>query len=776
MTMEIKNAAVIGAGVMGSAIAAQFANAGIPVLLLDTAPPGATQRSMVAENAIKKLLSSEPQALMLQKFARAITAANIDDDLDRLRQADWIVEAVSEDLATKQGVYRKIAQAITPNTIISSNTSTLPLTKLTEGLPDSFVAQFLIAHFFNPPRYVPLLEIVAGAKTRSDVVTVIAAFADERLGKSVLRCRDTPGFIANRIGAYWLMTAMAEALAHKLTIEEADAVMSAALGLGKTGVFGLLDLVGLDVLLQVDRALDQYLPADDGYKKTRRDLALVHALVERGYTGRKGAGGFYRLKPGERTREAVDLATGHYRPLVTPALDSLEHRATANPRALIQHADKGGRYAWAVLSQLAAYAAAILPQIADDVHSIDRALKLGYNWKQGLFEIVDRLGAPYFAKRFEEEGREVPALLDRAAQAGGFYCVEDQRRQSLTVSGRYAKIARDDHHLALADFKLTRSAVLANASSSLWDIDDGVAAFEIHTKMNAIDAEVLSMLRQTVETVGRDFTALVIYNDGPNFSAGANLGLLLLLSNLAASAKIDEVMRLGQETFSALKYAPFAVVGAVSGFALGGGCELMLHCNAVQAHVESYIGLVEAAVGLVPGWGGTKELLARLAADPKRPRGPMPAVTAAFETIGMAKVSKSAFEARELGYLCATDGITFNRERLLADAKSKALELAADYRPLEPLSLELPGASGKAALAWAVNDLAAKSHLSAHDRLIADSLGEVLTGGADADPTAPVGEVTVLALERAVNLRLTKTAATLARMEHMLETGKPLRN
>ena len=775
---EIKKAAVIGAGVMGGAIAAHIANAGVPVVLMDIVPKGAKNRNAIAEGALEHLLRSEPPAFMHKKAARLVRPANVADHLDLLSNVDWIVEAVVEDLKTKRALYRRIEEVRKVGSLVSSNTSTLPLAILIKGLPERLARDFLITHFFNPPRYMRLLELVAGPKTGPDAVRTIRNFADRRLGKGTVLPHDTPGFIANRIGAFWLQCAVVEAVDRKLTIEEADATMGPIAGIPKTGVFGLLDLIGIDLMLKIDANLAESLPADDSYQGIRRDLPLLHRMIEQGFTGRKGKGGFYRLKANgkERLKEAIDLTSGDYRPAVSPTLDSLEAGKGVGLRALIEHPDKGGRYAWAVLSQTLAYVAAVTPEIADDIHAVDRVMQLGYNWMYGPFKLIDQLGAGYLAKRLKQDGRGVPALLEKASEAGAFYRVQDGRLQHLSISSGYVDIPHEDGVLLLSDIKLAQKPLAENGSASLWDVGDGVVCLEVHTKMNTIDPDVFAMIRKALETVQSGYKSLVIYNEGQHFSAGVNLGIALFAANVAAWPMMEELLTQGQEIYKALKYSPLPVVGAPSGLALGGGCEILLHCDAVQAHAESYLGLVETGVGIVPAWGGCKELLARLSAEPHRPRGPMPPVAAAFETIGLAKVAKSAFEAKELGFFRPNDGITFNRERLLADAKAKALELADGYRPPEPVKLTLPGPAGKAALSLALCDLRAKGKVTAHDEVVADALAEVLTGGPGADPTEPVGEDNMLVLERAAFMRLVKTEATLARMEHTLETGRPLRN
>ena len=776
--MKIERAAVIGAGVMGAGIAAHLANAGVPVLLLDIPAGNGASRSALAEGAIQRMLKADPAPFMRRKAAALVTPGNTEDDLGELGDADFIIEAVIEDLAIKRALYERIEAVRKDGSAVASNTSTLPLATLTEGMPERFRRDFLITHFFNPPRYMRLLEIVSGEMTNPDTVAAVREFCDRRLGKGVVACKDTPGFIANRVGSFWLQCAVVEAYERGLTVEEADAVMSRPIGVPKTGVFALLDLVGLDLMPKVDASLAAALPESDAYHGLRRAIPFLADMIAAGYTGRKGKGGFYRLNSdgGKRVKEARDLKTGEYAAAQRPRPESVAASKAGGLIALVEHPSETGEYAWSVLSQTLAYAASLVPEVADEIHLVDHAMRLGYNWKYGPFELIDRLGAGYLAERLERDGKETPALLKAAAEAGGFYRVHAGAKQYLALAGGYADEPRADGVLLLSDVKLASEPLARNGSASLWDIGDGVACFEIHTKLNTIDADVIALLRKSIKIVGKNHKALVVYNEGEHFSAGANIGLALFAANLAAWPMIEDLVAQGQSTYAALKAAPFPVVAAPSGLALGGGCEILLNSDAVQAHAESYVGLVEAGVGVVPAWGGCAEMLARLAADPKRPNGPMAPVAQAFETIGLARVAKSAFEAREIGFLRREDGITFNRDRLLADAKARALALAADYAPPEPVTLTLPGPSGKAALHMAVRDLRAKGVATPHDEVVADALAHVLTGGANADPTEPVSADDVLKLEREAFMRLIRTDATLARIEHTVATGKPLRN
>jgi 3-hydroxyacyl-CoA dehydrogenase len=776
--MDIRRAAVIGAGVMGSGIAAQIANAGIPVDLLDMPPKEDSDRDAIAKGAIERMLKTEPAPLMHRDNAKLIRPGNIEDHLDRLKEADWIVEAVVENLAIKQSLYRRLASVRKPGTIVSSNTSTIPLKALTEGLPKDFVVNFAITHFFNPPRYMRLLEIVSPAGARSEAIEALIEFGDRRLGKGIVRCKDTPGFVANRIGVYWLQCATKEAVDGALTVEETDAVMSLPVGIPKTGIFGLTDLVGLDLQPHVDESLSAALPKDDPYQQVRRNWPLFDKLIAEGYTGRKGKGGFYRMKRegGGKQLEALDLKTGQYRALEPSRLESVT-AAKAGLRQLVEHPDKGGKYAWRVLSRTLSYAAFVAPQIVDDIASIDRAMRLGFNWKYGPFELIDRMGARYLADRLAAEKSPVPPLLAAGAKAGSFYREHEGRLEQLTLAGDgYRPIERPAGVLLLSDIKRSGKPLAANGSASLWDIGDGVACFEFHSKMNSIDPDTMGLLRQSLDLVAkRKMKALVVHNEGENFSVGVNLGLALFSANIAMWTMIEDMVAQGQATYKALKYSPFPVVAAPSGMALGGGCEILLHSAAIVAHAETYAGLVETGVGLVPAWGGCKEMLVR-GQGPDMPHGPMPGVARAFETISLAKVGRSAADTRDLGYFRRTDEIVMNRERLLAAAKAKAIALADGYKPPSPSEFHLPGPSGKTALLMVVDNFLKQGKATAYDRIVAEGLADVLTGGAAGDPTLALPEDKITELERQTIMRLMHNSNTLARMEHMLESGKPLRN
>ncbi|MBN9143124.1 MULTISPECIES: 3-hydroxyacyl-CoA dehydrogenase/enoyl-CoA hydratase family protein [unclassified Novosphingobium] len=768
----MKKLCVIGAGTMGAGIAAQAANAGVPVLLLDIVRDAA-DRNSVAAGAIERLKKAEPAAFMSKAAAKLVEAGNIDDDLGRVAECDWVIEAIVEKIELKHALYEKLESVRRPGTAVSSNTSTIPLERLIEGRSEAFARDFLITHFFNPPRYMRLLEVVAGPKSDPELVARVSDFADRAMGKSVVRAKDTPGFLANRVGTYWLQAAINAAFELGVSVEDADAIGGKPMGVPKTGIFGLVDLVGIDLMPYLKASLTSTLPANDPYQGIAHDHPLILKMIADGYTGRKGKGGFYRInKEAGKVKEAINLNTGEYAKAAKPV--SIPSAAQKDLRALISAPGVVGAYAWAVLGPTLAYAAGLIGEASDDILAIDTAMKLGYNWKYGPFELIDRIGGADFVARLQAEGREVPAILT-LADGRPFYRVEQGQRQYLGADGAYHAIARPEGVLLLEDIKAASKPLLKTASAALWDIGDGVVALEFTSKMNALDGEVMKLIEKAIPLVAEQYKALVVYNEGSNFSAGANLGLAIFAINIAAWGEVEKLVAGGQKAYKALKYAPFPVVSAPFGMALGGGCEICLNADAVQAHAETYIGLVECGVGLIPGWGGCGELMVRAAESPKAPKGPMPPVAKAFETISTATVAKSAANAKEIGYLRPGDGITMNRDRLLADAKARALSMVEGYTPPTPPVFRLPGASGKTALELAVKGFRARGLATPYDEVVADKLATVLTGG-DADVVDTVTEEQLLALELREFMTLVRDSRTQARVEHMLTTGKPLRN
>ena len=794
---NIQKVAVLGSGVMGSGIAAVLANAGIPVYLLDIVPKEGGRNSL-AEGAIEKQLKGGTPGFAHKKFAKLVTSGNFDDDLGKLAECDWIIEVVVEKLEIKQDVYRKVEAVRKKGSIVSSNTSTLPLHVLINGLPQSFQDDFLITHFFNPPRFMKLLEVAKSPNFAADRFAAFCDFADRTLGKGVVPVKDTPGFLANRIGVYWMTVGLLEAQRLGITVEDADAVMGKPLGFPKTGLFGLYDLIGIDLMPLIAKAMLATLPENDAFRKIYQLPDLVQKMIADGYTGRKGKGGFYRMNKGEggkKSLEALNLTTGEYAPQKKSKLESVDV-SKAGLAALFSHPDIGGQYASAVMLKTLHYAASLIPEISDDIYWVDAAMQMGYSWKYGPFQMIDRAahggmsGTEIVAQAWEKMGLTVPPLIQQA-RGKKLYEKDAGIRTQFVIGGKYNPVPIADGSLMLEDLKIRGAKpVHKNASAQVWDLGDGIACLELTSKQNTWDPENLKMVGQLPGIVQGNFRGLVVATDGDHFSFGANIGYFLLACNTASWWAISDMVKQGQNGFMGLKYAPFPVVSALSGMALGGGCEINLHADAIQAHMESYPGLVEVGIGVVPGWGGCKELLLRHIAagtdaqksiakgqrpEVMMPGGPMPPIAKVFEYISTAKVAGSAAEAQDMLILNKKSRITMNRRRVLSDAKALCLDLAKEYTPPEPFNVRLPGPTGFTALKLAVDTYRANGKATPHDEVVSLGLAHVLTGG-NTDMTQEVTEQQLLDLEHEVFMDLTHTKATRDRIAHMLNTSKPLRN
>ena len=779
MPKTIKKVAVIGSGVMGSGIAAHCANAGCEVLLLDIVDDESSDRSTIAKNAIKYMHKSNPEMLMQRKNSKLITPGNIDDDLHKLIDCDWVIEVIIENLDIKKKLYKKLAQNIGKDTILSSNTSTIPRSELTTDMTTDLSSRFLITHFFNPPRYLPLLEVVSSPEVNADVLDRFCTFADIDLGKRVTICNDSPGFIGNRLGIYFIQRAYKATIDHGLSIEQADAMLGRPIGLPKTAVFALMDLVGIDLIPHVTGSLISHLGENDPFHKIAGvGKDTITSMIDEGYTGRKGKGGFYRLnrENGKKIKEARSLITGEYKTAKRKAGFPSAKMGKRGIAEIMDCDDKGAEFVSDVLLDSLSYAAYIVPEVSEDIYAIDGAMKVGYNWKKGPFEMMDAIGPKSMVNRLKDSNKSVPPFLALAAEKGMFYGIDSGEITRLSPNGEMVIIERNEDTLTVADLKRRGKPLKRNGSASIWDMGDQVLLVEYHTKMNAMDPMNMEMLLNAVDMAENEgWKGIVIGNDAANFCAGANLGLALFAANLAAWKDLDDFIGLGQDTYQTLKFSEVPIVAASAGLCLGGGAEVLMHCDAVQAHSESYVGLVEVGVGIIPAWGGCKEYLGRVKEFGLVSNGPMGAVMKAFEVIGTAQVAKSADQARTMGFLGPNDRITMNRDRLLSDAKKTLIELSKDYSPPEPRTYSLPGPSGKAALELAVNDLALSGKVTPHDIVVTNALAEILTGG-DTDVTDILEEDDILAMEKNAITTLAKNTDTLDRMQHMLETGKPLRN
>jgi 3-hydroxyacyl-CoA dehydrogenase len=762
---------------MGSAIAAHFANAGIPSLVLDIVPgkPNETgpsvDRDRVARESVRALVKSKPAPLFSKWRSSLIEVGNLEDDLPRLAEADWVIEAVKEDMGIKKALLGKAAPHLGPDAILSTNTSGLSLHEMAEVLPDELRPRFLGTHFFNPPRYMKLLELIPTRHSDPEVVDWVSRFSSERLGKGVVPAKDTPNFIANRIGVHSLMTALALVDKLGLTVEEVDAITGPALARPKTATFKLCDLIGLDTLLFVARAVPGF-----------ESPTYFVKMVERGLLGRKSGGGFYK-KVGKDIL-AIDLQSLDYREQAKPDLPELKAlKGLDDParrvRTLVDGGGRAGELAWNFLAPTLAFSAQRLGEIADDASTIDRAIELGFNWELGPFRLWDALGFRETTERLRADGHGLPAWVDALydTEAAGIYGVTEGVPHSATSRpGETAPVATDPRSVRFAELHGAEREVRGNASASLIDLGDGVLGIEFHAKMNAVDAEIVEMIESAVAEAERNWEAIVVANDGVNFSAGANLMMLAGLAQQQDWKGIERSVVGFQSALNRLERSVVPVVVAPHGMALGGGAEIVLSGNRVHAAAESYIGLVEVGAGLLPAGGGCLRLYRRHARALLDPKDPYPALRTTFETIGMGKVAASAEEARELGFLGPADGWSMNGDHRLAAAKAIALALAqSGYAPTPPAPLPVMGRGGIALIESALFNMKEGRFISEHDQKIGREIAGVLAGGDVAGPTT-VSEQHILDLERESFLRLCGEPKTHERIEALLKTGKPLRN
>jgi len=785
---SIRGAAVMGAGTMGSRIAAHLANAGIPVLLLDL-PAEGHDRDRLARAGVENLLKQKPAPFFLPEYQGLISVGNLEDDLPRLAECDWVIEAVAEDYEIKRKLLERVERVRGRDTVVSTNTSGIPITSLAAGLSEDFRRHWLGTHFFNPPRYMHLVEIIPGPQTSSDCVQWISELCDHRLGKGVVEAKDTPNFIANRIGTFSSAVVFRLMQSEGFTVEEVDALTGPLVGHPKSATFRTLDLVGLDVAAHVICNLQRNLPNDP-----RREWFSVPSFVEqmlsRGWLGEKAGQGFYqrRKKDGVSEIWSIDWRTLEYHPrqkVRFPSVEIAKNVEDLRQRLpmLLAGSDRPAAFLWKLFSEVFVYAASLVGRICDRVVDIDRAMRWGYGQQLGPFEACDVLGLEKVAARLRQEGRPVPENLERMLASGAtcFYQASQQNGRMGTQyfdlnADRYQELPSRPGILILKDLRKAPAKIKGSAGASLLDLGDGVLCVEFHAKMNAIGEDQVSMLLAGIKETAANFEAMVVANQGDNFSVGANLVLVLMAAQSGEWEELDLGVRRFQQANMALKYAPKPVVGAPFNMALGGGCEIVLHCPRNQASAELYTGLVEVGVGVIPAAGGTKELLLRMIDGLPAEADLLPAVQQAFETIGYAKVSTSAEEARKLGFLRPGDGVSMHRERVVADAKAAALQLARSYRPAAPRNnIRALGETGLAAFQMAIHMGRQGKYISDHDALVAGKLANVLTGGR-LSGVSHVSEQYLLDLEREAFLSLCGLPKTQQRMQHMLKTGKPLRN
>ena len=800
---SIHKVAVLGAGTMGARVAAHLANAGVPCFLLDIVPPGASGggRNKIAAGGLEAARRSKPAAFFEPSLSSLVTAGNFEDDLKRVAEVDWIIEAVVEDLEIKRVLLKKVDAVRKPGTIVTTNTSGLPVAKIAEGFPEDFRRCWFGTHFFNPPRYMRLLEIIPTADADPALMDVVAKFADVHLGKGVVFAKDTPNFIANRIGTFSVLNVTRLMQELDLSIEEVDALTGQAVGWPRSATFRTLDMVGLDILGHVVRNMTE------NVRDERDDLKLpdfFKQMLGRKWLGDKTGGGFYKKVKGagEDQRLGLDWKTLEYRPLQKAKFASLEMARNvedtgARLKSLIEgsgkNKSKDEQFLWSALSDLWTYSANRIPEISDSVVEIDRAMRLGFNWELGPFELWDAAGVEATVGRMKKEGRPVAASVEKLLGSGKKSWYEnDAQSQSGRAyfdlaSGSYKPVQVAAGVWSVAVAKKSNGVVKKNSGASLVDLGDGVGCIEFHSKMNTLGGDIVQFISQALKAggAGDNFEAFVITNDSANFSVGANLMLLLMSAQEEEWDEVDLAIRAFQGMTQAIKFSPRPVVIAPFGLTLGGGVEMSLHAAARQPHAELYMGLVEVGVGLLPGGGGCKEMLLRAvdSAGAIRPGGRgesvemMEAMKKAFETIAMAKVSTSAPEARGLGFLNRSDRITMNRDRVLSDAKARALELVrAGYEPPQMrMDIPAPGENVLAMLKLGIHLMRQGEYISDHEVKIGTKVAEVLCGG-NVTPGTPVSEQYILDLEREGFKSLCGEKKTQERIQFTLKTGKTLRN
>lgn len=796
--MQIKKAAVLGAGVMGAQIAAHLANAGIPCLLLDIVPKDLTAeeqakgltlespavRNRIAAAGLEAAKKAKPAAFFSPELASLVSVGNFEDDLPKLKTCDWVIEAIVENLEIKRSLYERIEPHLHQDAIVTSNTSGIPLSSLAEGRSENFRRRFLGTHFFNPPRYLHLMEIITQPDTDPEVTKFIADFTDRSLGKGVVYAKDTPGFIANRIGNFAMLDATGVMLEQGLTFEEVDALTGTVIGHAKSASFRTLDIVGLDTAASVARNLYNSLPNDEK-RETFKLPEFLEKMVERKLLGDKTKGGFFKKVGDEIT--TLDINTFEYRERQKPKFASLETAKQMDKledrlKTLIYAKDRAGEFLWRTTSDALIYAANRIPEIADNIVEIDNAMKWGFAHELGAFETWDAIGVEQSVARMREEGRAVPANVEKmlAAGAKSFYRTENGARHYFDfASGQYKPERQPAGITILKSLKDRNKVIKKNAGASLIDLGDGVACVEFHSKMNALGQDQIGMIQHAVKEVEKNFQGLVIGNQGENFSAGANIMMILLAAQEGEWDELALAVRQFQNTTSSLRYSTKPVVVAPHHLTLGGGCEMVLHSDRAVAAAETYIGLVEVGVGLIPGGGGTKEMAVRAAETAESTPGAdhFEILRHNFEMTAMGKIATSAVEAQNWGLMRRWDRIVMNDRRVIEEAKQAVLTLAREgyVAPQPKQDVLVLGEQALTKFKLGMHMMKRGGYISDHDALIGLKIAEVVSGGNLTRPTR-VSEQYLLDLEREAFVSLCGTRATQERIAHMLKTGKPLRN
>ncbi|HEX8197450.1 MAG TPA: 3-hydroxyacyl-CoA dehydrogenase/enoyl-CoA hydratase family protein [Pyrinomonadaceae bacterium] len=787
--LQIGKAAVLGAGTMGAAIAAHLANAGVPTILLDIAPQGEADKNKIVRAGYEGLKKARPAAYMNNDNANLLSVGNFEDDLSKIKDCDFVIEAVVENLELKRKLYEQVEKYRKPGSVIASNTSGIPIRSIAEGFSEDFRKNFFGIHFFNPPRYMKLVETIPTEWTDAEVLRETQDFLDIRLGKGVVLAKDRPNFIANRIGTFGMMATVHAMLEMGFTPTEVDQMTGKAIGHASSATFRTADLVGLDVLAHVNKNLYPAVP-DDEDRDAFQIPDFLNKMLENKILGDKTKGGFYKkTKSPEGKTEILelDLQTFEYKPQSKtkfPSIDAAKgiEDLPTRVKTLLWGKDRVGEFLWKTTSRTMRYAANRLPEIADTIVEIDNAIKWGFGWEIGVFEAWDAIGVKESIERMRAEGQPIPANIEKMLESGAtsFYKTENGHKSYFDfATNTYKPVEDKPGVIILKSIKDRTGVVKKNAGASLVDIGDGVACLEFHSKMNSIGGDTVQMMNFAVSEVEKNFEGLVIGNQGGNFSAGANIMLVLLTAQEEEWDDIDLMIRAFQNANMRLRYSSKPVVAAPYGLSLGGGCEIPLHADKVRAAAETYMGLVEVGVGLIPGGGGTKEMVLRSTDLAKRTpdADPFAFLRKVFETLGMGKVATSAQEAQSWGFLRPSDSITFNNDRLIADAKADVLALASTgyVQPVPRTDILALGEQGIAAFKLALHMMKRGGYISDHDQLIGTKLAKILCGG-DLNHQTYVSEQRLLDLEREAFLSLCGERKTQERIAYMLKNGKPLRN
>lgn len=801
MRKSIQKIAILGSGIMGSRIACHFANIGVQVLLLDIVPRELTEdevkkslsledkvvRNRLVDKSLQDTLKSKPSPIYDIAFASRIQTGNFDDDLEKIKSVDWIIEVIIEKLEIKKSLFEKVEKFRTPGTLITSNTSGIPIHLMSEGRSDDFQLHFAGSHFFNPPRYLRLLEIIPGPKTKPEIIDFLMDYGDRYLGKETVLCKDTPAFIANRIGVYSILSAIHTIEKMGMGVSEVDKLTGTVIGRAKSATFRTMDVVGLDTTVNVATNLAKVLDHDES--KDRFELPKsMKVLHENKWLGDKTGQGYFKMirhKDGSKELKELDFQTMEYKDVEKPKLKVLDDAKSIDNlkeriKFLVNYQDKSGEFFRATFYDLFRYCSFRIPEIADELYRIDQAVSAGFGWEYGPFENWDILGVKETVEKMEAAGEKPALWVYEMLDAGNssFYKVESGKTHYYDIPTKsYKAIPGQGEYILLDTLKAANKKVWGNAGATVYDLGDEVIGLEFHTKMNSLGAEVVEGINTAITMAEKSYKGLVIGNEGANFSAGANLAMLYMFAGDQEFDEINLMIAQFQSTMMRVRYSSIPVVVSPHNMALGGGCEMSLHADAIQAHAELYMGLVEVGVGLIPAGGGTKEMTRRFANDIVSGDVELNRLQDTFMNIAMAKVSTSAEEARALGYIEAKDGITLNRKRQLAEAKAKVLSLydAGYTQPPQQTNIKVLGKTSLAMFEAGITGMRYGAYISSHDAKIARKLAWVMSGG-DLSSSTEVSEQYLLDLEREAFLSLTGEQKTLERINSILFKGKPLRN